>query len=223
MKVVEKTGKTIDEAVELALQELGLLRSEVEVTVLEEPNKVLFGILGSKLAKVKVAQKEVVPEIVTEEKKVNTLNEDVVSKATKLLEKIFAAMDIPVKMEIARREGQVIINLIGADLGILIGRRGETLDALQYLVSLAVNRKEENRVRIILDVEGYRKRRESTLISLAVRLADKAKRKGEEVVLEPMNPQERRVIHTALQNHRDVYTYSEGEEPFRKIIISPKK
>lgn len=227
MKVVEKTGKTIDEAIELALQDLAVLRTEVDVVVLEEPNKGLFGILGTKLAKVRVALKEIeTPEKQELEQKVtskNIINETSEERATKLLREVFSAMELPVQLETTQRDGQVNINLIGPDLGLLIGRRGETLDALQYLVNLAANRKEENRVRIILDVEGYRKRRESTLQNLAVRLAEKANRKGEDVVLEPMNPHERRIIHTALQDNRNVYTFSEGEEPFRKIVISPKK
>lgn len=227
MKVVEKTGKTIDEAVELALQDLAVLRSEVDVVVLEEPNKGLFGILGTKLAKVRVSLKEIelpeTREIKKPDIEKNIFNETPEERAMSLLKDIFSAMDLTVQMEAAHQEGQLIINLIGPDLGLLIGRRGETLDALQYLVNLAANRKEESRVRIILDVEGYRKRRESTLQNLAVRLADKAHRKGEDVVLEPMNPHERRIIHTALQENRYVYTFSEGEEPFRKIVISPKK
>lgn len=227
MKVVEKTGKTIDEAIELALQDLAVLRTEVDVVVLEEPNKGLFGILGTKLAKVRVALKEIerpeIKEVEQKETLKNIINETSVERAMTLLKEVFSAMEIPVQLETARREGQVNINLIGPDLGLLIGRRGETLDALQYIVNLAANRKEENRVRIILDVEGYRKRRESTLQNLAVRLADKAHRKGEDVVLEPMNPHERRIIHTALQDNRNVYTFSEGEEPFRKIVICPKK
>lgn len=227
MMVVEKTGKTIDEAIELALQDLAVLRTEVDVVVLEEPNKGLFGILGTKLAKVRVSLKEIekpeTKEVEQKESPKNIINETPEERAKTLLKDVFTAMELPVQLEAVRREGQLTINLIGPDLGLLIGRRGETLDALQYIVNLAANRKEENRVRIILDVEGYRKRRESTLQNLAVRLADKAYRKGEDVVLEPMNPHERRIIHTALQENRNVYTFSEGEEPFRKIVISPKK
>ncbi|PKM80448.1 MAG: protein jag [Firmicutes bacterium HGW-Firmicutes-14] len=206
MKEVVKRGKTIEEAIEAALRELGLDKDETEIEVLEEPSKGLFGLLGSKDAKVKVR------EIINPGK-----------KAIRLLKEIFNHMKIEVNIETEESEGYTKLNLIGPDLGILIGRRGDTLDALQYYINLAANKNAEKRNRFVLDVEGYRQRREETLSKLAHRLADKARRKGKDVVLEPMNPHERRVIHTALQNHRDVFTYSEGEEPFRKIIIAPKK
>ncbi len=117
----------------------------------------------------------------------------------------------------------MLVDLEGNDLGILIGRRGETLDALQYLVNLSVNKNQEIRKKIIIDIEGYRNRREKTLQKLALKLADKARLRGRNVVLEPMSSQERRIIHTTLQGRDDIYTFSEGEEPYRKIIISPKK
>jgi spoIIIJ-associated protein len=110
----------------------------------------------------------------------------------------------------------------GENMGVIIGRRGETLDALQYLTNLVVNRKMHERKRIILDAEGYRERRAETLEKLARRLADKVKRTGQRVFLEPMNPQERRIIHTALQNDIYVTTLSEGDEPFRKVVIKPR-
>lgn len=206
MRSCEKSAKTIEEAVALAVQELGTTRDMVEIEVLEEPTKGLFGILGGKQAKVKVIVKETL-----------------VDKATGFLREIARAMDLVVSLEVEEESDMVKVNFIGDDLGILIGRRGDTLDALQYLVNLVANKKEEKRVRVVLDVEGYRKRREQTLQNLAFKLADKVRRRGQEVVLEPMNPHERRVIHTALQNNRYVYTTSQGDEPFRKIIIAPKK
>jgi len=132
-------------------------------------------------------------------------------------------MDLKVEMKVTERENTVYVSMEGPDLGILIGRRGETLDALQYLVSLSANRHQDERKKIILDIEGYRKRREETLQRLAAKLADKAKQRGRNVVLEPMSSQERRIIHTALQGRDDIYTFSEGEEPYRKIVISPKR
>ncbi len=202
---VEKSGKTVEEAIEAALEELGLSRSEVEVEVLEESNKGLFGFLGAKDARVKVKE---------------CINPE--QKAVKILEEIFHRMELEVNIELREIDGHTLINLNGPDLGILIGRRGDTLDAMQYYLNLAANKNTDKRVRFILDIEGYRQRRTETLSKLALRLAEKAKRKGKDVVLEPMNPHERRVIHTALQNHKDVFTYSEGEEPYRKIIIAPK-
>ena len=206
MKVVEKVAKTIDEAIEYGLQEFGVLRDEVIIEVLEEPSKGLFGLIGSRPAKVRL-----------------TLKDNPARRADRLLQDIFKAMDVPVELNIKEQDQILQVSIEGPDLGILIGRRGETLDALQYLANLAVNKNQEQRRKVILDVEGYRLRREETLQKLAIRLADKAKQRGRSVVLEPMNSQERRIIHTALQGRDDIYTFSEGEEPFRKIIIAPKK
>lgn len=206
MKFVEKTGKSIDEAIAAALQELKASREEVEIEVIEEPSKGLFGLIGAKPGRVKV-----------------TLKEGPSHKTSKLLKNIFQAMQLEVDMDIREKEQNLLVNLEGPDLGILIGRRGETLDALQYLVNLSVNKNAEVRKKIIIDVEGYRNRREETLHKLALKLADKAKQRGRNVVLEPMSSQERRIIHTALQGRDDIYTFSEGEEPYRKIVISPKK
>lgn len=206
MKVIEKVGKTIDEAIEFGLQEFGVLRDEVIIEVLEEPSKGLFGLIGSRPAKVKL-----------------TLKDNPARRADHLLKSIFQAMDIPVDVKVKEQEQMLQVSLEGPDLGVLIGRRGETLDSLQYLINLAINKNQETRRKVILDVEGYRHRREETLQKLAMRLADKAKMRGRSVVLEPMNSQERRIIHTALQGRDDIYTFSEGEEPYRKIIISPKK
>lgn len=206
MKVCEKSGKTVDEAVTLACAELGVNEEAVEIEVLEEPSKGLFGLIGNRLAKVKV-----------------TVKATPVDKACVFLRQISDNMGLQVDLEIEDDPEVLKINFSGDDLGILIGRRGDTLDALQYLANLVANKKEEQRVRVVLDVEGYRKRREQTLQKLAMKLADKVRRRNQEVVLEPMNPHERRIIHTALQNNRYVYTTSQGEDPYRKIVIFPKK
>jgi len=206
LKSVEKTGKTVDEAVNLALKELNATSDDVEIEILEEPSKGILGIFGSRMARVLVSKKEGISD-----------------RAVELLEKIFKAMRIQVGIKVTERENEINIDLEGEDLGILIGRRGETLDALQYLVNLAVNRGQEVIKKINIDVEGYRKRREETLQKLAFKLANKSVQRGRSVVLEPMSSQERRIIHTALQSRNDVYTFSEGEEPNRKIIIAPKK
>jgi spoIIIJ-associated protein len=206
LKIVEKSAKTIDEAIQLGLLELGVKRNQVQVEVLEEPvKKGLFGLLGTKAAKVRVTYQDSPLEI-----------------ATALLEKVCEAMGVFASFETSESTNGLLINITGPDLGILIGRRGDTLDALQYLINLAVQRHFAERTRIILDVEGYRQRREETLVRLAKRLAEKVKRTGIKVVLEPMNPHERRIIHTALQTDPRVYTFSEGDEPFRKVVISVK-
>lgn len=206
MNGIEKTGKTVEEAIESALLEANLTKDEVEIEVLEEPTKGLFGFLGGKPARVRIIKKDSPSD-----------------RAKELLHKILVYMDLNVKMEVVDKSDRVAINIFGDDLGILIGRRGETLDALQYLTNLASNKNMEKRKRIWIDIEGYRKRREETLMKLAAKLADKAKQRGRNVVLEPMNSMERRIIHTALQERDDIYTFSEGEEPYRKIVIAPKK
>ncbi|AGL03978.1 RNA-binding cell elongation regulator Jag/EloR [Desulfoscipio gibsoniae] len=206
MSYIEKSGKTVDDAVEIALAELNVSREEVDIEIIEEPSKGLFGFIGVKPARVRVKIKETAAR-----------------QARGLLGKIMKLMNLNVDIDLIEKDEKILININGPDLGILIGRRGETLDALQYLVNLSANKNMEKRKRIFIDIEGYRKRREDTLKKLAYKLADKARQRGRNVILEPMNSMERRIIHTALQGRDDIYTFSEGEEPYRKIIIAPKK
>jgi len=207
MNSVEKTGKTVEEAVESAIAELGVGHDRVEYEVLEAPSKGLFGIIGGKPARVRVSIKKTDPVIAAKE----------------FLQDIFRIMKLTVNIEKLTRQDGTILNIRGEDLGILIGKHGQTLDALQYLTNLAVNNKSDERVRIMLDVEDYRKRRAETLANLARRIADKVKRRGEKITLEPMNPHERKIIHMALQEDLRITTYSEGEDPFRKVVIALKK
>lgn len=206
MRIVEVSGKTVEEAILEGLKKLEVSREEVEVEVLEEGSKGLFGLLGSKLAKVRITKKE-----------------KPIEAAKDFLMQVCSKLGVTVTIEHKRKGIYDFLSLSGNNVGILIGRRGETLDALQYLVNLVINKEAEERARIILDVEGYRKRREQTLTKLAHRLAEKVKRTRQKVVLEPMNPHERRVIHTALQQDEAVFTCSEGEEPYRKVVISIKE
>lgn len=209
MRTVEKTGRTVEEAVEASLEELGVGQDDVEIEVLEEPNRGLFGIIGSKQARVKVTVK-----ISPEQLAFDFLNA--------VLEKM--KMD-DVQIESEERDGYLYLSMTGENMGILIGRRGETLDALQYLVNLVVNKKLfplGERAKIILDIEGYRSKREKTLINLAKKISMRVRRTGNKVVLEPMSPHERRIIHTALQGDDEVETYSEGVEPYRKVVVAPK-
>lgn len=206
MKVIETTGKTIEEAVEKALRDLSVSIDKVDVEIIEEPTKGIFGFFGVKPAKIKVV-----------------LKEGVMEKAVDLLNEITKSMNLQVEMNAVEKKDFLIINLKGSELGILIGRRGETLDALQFLINLSANKNQTNRKRIIIDVEGYRNRREETLQKLALKLASKAKQRGRSVVLEPMSSQERKIIHISLQGRDDIYTFSEGDDPYRRIIISPRK
>lgn len=231
MTSVEKTGKTVDEAIEAAIGELGVSREQIEYEVLDEPSKGLFGFLGGKPARVRVALKEDRPPATGAAQKeqpertaaADKLQGDPVGAAKTFLLSVFKAMKLDVKIEKMTAVDQVTLNLRGDDLGILIGKHGQTLDALQYLTNLAAHRDSDERVRIVIDVEDYRKRREETLARLAYRLADRVKLRGEKVVLEPMSPHERKIIHITLQDDLRVTTFSEGEEPFRKVIIAPKK
>lgn len=204
--MIEKTGRTVEEAVEQAIAELGIPREETDIEIIEQPSKGFLGLLGSKPARVKVS-----------------VRNSPVRRVKGIMTDILNTMDLQARLDIVEKDNTVTINLEGENLGILIGRRGETLDALQYLVNLSINKNQENRKKFILDIEGYRTRREDTLKKLAHKLADKAMQRGRNVVLEPMNSLERRIIHTALQGRDDISTFSEGEEPYRKIIISPKR
>ncbi|MEA5091445.1 hypothetical protein SDC9_26183 [bioreactor metagenome] len=242
---IEKTGKTVDDAVAAALEEFNATKDQVDVEVLEESKNSLFGIFGGRLAKVRVTMKQVPEEKTsapiganeavkiisgTEEEsaldmvKVSGSSEEADMAAKEFLKNIFAAMKIDVVMEkfFNKEEGSTVFKLHGPGMGVLIGKHGQTLDSLQYLTNLVANKHSEDRVRIIVDVEDYRERRKETLVKLAQRLAEKVKRTGEKVVLEPMNPYERKLIHMTLQNDPKVTTYSEGEEPYRKAVIDLK-
>ena len=205
--MIEKTGKTVEEAIVAALAELGVGRDQVDYRVLEAPSKPLFGLLGGREAKVEVTVKKIEP----------------IERGRKFLEKIATAMGLQVVISTVTTDDTVTLNLHGDDLGILIGKHGQTLDALQYLTNLAANREGRDRIRFIIDVEDYRKRRADTLEQLALRLADRAKRTGERVALEPMTPHERKIIHMSLQNDTRIETYSEGEEPYRRVVIVSKR
>jgi len=207
MTSVEKTGKTIEEAVALALSELEVGIDRIDYEVLEEPSRGFLGFIGTKLAKVRVTVKPIDPMKVAQE----------------FLENIFDLMKLEVQIEKISKQDNTIFNIRGNDLGILIGKHGQTLDALQYLTNLTANRDTDSKVRIVLDVEDYRQRRADTLTRLASRLADNVRRRGEKVVLEPMSSNERKIIHMALQNDQRIVTYSEGEEPYRKVVIALKR
>ena len=294
MDAIEKWGVSVEEAVDLALQEMKLPREDVEVTVLEEPSRGFFGI-GSKLAKVRVEEKEAEKPVVKPEKVVKHedgnevvievcgvneaperparparsdrqrsgrgrrggrgrssdnktrefkgsaadnfvfgeakifgerpegLTETTDHPAAEFLNKISKEMGLDINIKVAANEDSVFVDIDGPDSGTIIGKRGQTLDAVQYLTSLVVNKGEDGYIKVVVDAEGYRQKREIALEKLAVRLADKARKSGRSVRLEPMNPYERKVIHTALQKVDGVNTRSEGEEPYRRVIIEPTK
>ncbi|WP_455577667.1 RNA-binding cell elongation regulator Jag/EloR [Anaerosinus sp.] len=221
LTVVEKTGKTVEDALRAALVELNTAEDCVNYEVLETPSKGFLGLIGSKPAKIRVTLKEVEAdsEVISIKQTSKPLD-----TAILFLEDIFRGMNMRVDIEVKEALDGIVLDLHGEDLGILIGKHGQTLDALQYLTNLAANRDmSEEKVRISIDVENYRKRREETLYRLAMRLADKVKRTGDKITLEPMSRHERKVIHMALQDERRILTYSDGEEPFRKVVIALKR
>ena len=207
MNTIEITGKTVEEALKSALEQLNTTEDKVEVTVIEEGSKGFFNLIGAKPAKISVKMKR-----------------DRILEAKKFLSDILDNMNIEAEINIEESKDLVKINLTGPKMGAIIGYRGETLDSLQYLVSLVVNKNHANPYkRVVLDAENYRRKREETLVRVAQKTAYKVKKSGRPYKLEPMNPYERRVIHSALQEYTDINTYSEGEEPFRRIVISLKK
>lgn len=287
----EYTAKSVEEALEKALNEMMLTREDIHYEVVQHPSKGFLG-FGQKDAIVRVSKKEIEATkqsveyketVKSEEKpeqKIETKQEAVIAatkaepvveeiakvdfenyseeqsvvgsvsvieadtqnvlqdteadivnkkeamqvaeeKGRAFLAKIFEEMDLDVTIDVTEKSNYLMFDLKGDNLGILIGRRGDTLDALQFLLNLVINDKNNAKVKGIIDIENYRAKREETLVHLGHKLAGKARRTGQKVILEPMNPQERRIIHMALQNDKRVKTYSEGEEPFRKVVIEP--
>jgi spoIIIJ-associated protein len=206
MNKITVTGKTVEEAIEAGLSKLQVSRDRVEVVILEQPSKGLFGLLGSREAKVEL-----------------TVKPDAIEEAMEYLKEIASSMKLDIHIERQDTPDGVVLQLSSKDdIGILIGRRGQTLDALQYLVNVVSHRSGNVNTRIILDAENFRERRRKTLEELAARLADKAVRSRREVVLEPMPSHERKIIHTYLQDHPHVRSFSKGEEPNRRIVIGLK-
>ena len=272
-KIIEKTGKSVDDALREALSELGVGENEVDVEVLESPSKGIFGFFGTKPARIKVSLKEPsAPEIFTPTQEtvansnatlvnfqfvqeLSTLpkvdddseiesgtdtstaqeiapavvrlepfdKEKVIEVAKKFLADVFAAMKADVTFSVREVDSNVVIDLAEKDSASLIGAHGQTLDALQYLTNLAANRSSEEKVRFILDVANYRERREEILKKMAKSFADRAIRTRKEVKMDAMSRHERRIIHTTLQDNKRVETHSVGEEPYRYVVISPKK
>ena len=207
MESLEKSAKTVDEAVMDALVELGLTSDQVDVEILEEGSKGILGLFGSKLARVRVTKKVDLKDI-----------------AENFVSDLLKAMDISSQITVTEEDKNTLaINLEGEEMGVLIGKRGQTLDAVQYLTSLVVNKYSDHYIRIKMDTEDYRSRRRKTLEALANNLAMKVKKTGKKFTLEPMSPNERRIVHSTLQKYKFIETHSEGEEPFRRVIIVPKR
>lgn len=280
LDVVEKWGDSVDQAVDLALRDMKLSREDVEVEVLEEPSRGFLGIVGQKLARVKVTRKgaEKEEEPVKEEKSfepvMKSAPEEVSVKEEKterrwkknnnkkplselidteesltpeasleeldfhkqmkelppcdehpaltFLGDVIKDMGLDLKMDAKADESNIYIELSGEDCGTIIGRRGQTLDAIQYLTSLVVNKEHDTYTKVVIDAEDYRSRREKTLEQLADKMARKAIKAHRSLKLDPMNPYERKVIHATLQKNPRVSTRSEGQDPYRRVVIEPK-
>ena len=201
---IEAKGKTVDEAILNGLKELGLGLDQVSIEVVHEGSKGFLGLGRS-------ATVRLVPKAT------------LALEAEDFLNTLFEKMNVPATAVAKEDDESIKIEITGDSTGILIGRRGETLDSLQYLTSLVVNKSSEEYKRIFLDTENYREKREQTLVSLANRIAGKVDRNGRRVVLEPMNPYERRILHATLHDHPTVTTASEGEEPYRRVVVKKKK
>ena len=208
IRVIEATGKTEDEAIQSALAELGCTREQVSVEILERAKSGFLGI-GATPAKIRVSFEEPDDIITLTENFLKGLLEKMGSDAVPVLEQ--------------KDESTIYVNLTGEKLGMLIGRRGETLDAIQQLTNYSVNRGSDKRVRVHVDAENYRLKREQSLEHLAQKVAAKVLKYRRNVTLEPMNAYERHVIHTALQDVEGVTTYSMGTEPNRRVIVALEK
>ena len=207
MEFIEVSAKTVDDAITEASIKLGTTSDKIEVEVIEKGSTGFLGI-KSKPAIIKARKKN-----------------DTVDNIREFLENVFSAMDMEVTIDIKKAEDDKVyeVELSGKEMGLLIGKRGQTLDSLQYLTNLAVNKHSDGYIKVKLDTEDYRQRRKDTLENLAKNIAYKVKRTKRPVSLEPMNPFERRVIHSTLQNDKFVTTHSEGEEPYRHVVVTLKK
>ena len=210
MNSMQFSGKNVEEAIANALRELNVTEDKITYEVIEEGTKGLLGLIGTKPAIIEVTVKPV--------------ERDLKVEATRFLAGIFENMDITAEMDAELEDNMLKIDISGPKMGLVIGYRGETLDSLQYLTSLVVNKKREGEyVRVILDTEGYRKKREETLERLAEKTAYKVKKYRRSMKLEPMNPYERRIIHSKLQKIEGIATHSVGDEPFRRVVIELDK
>ena len=207
MDYIEVSAKTVDDAITEACEKLSVTSDKLEYEVVSEGSTGFLGI-NSKPAVIKARVKK-----------------DMIDQAKVFLNDVFAAMNMVVTIETKYDEEESVLEvyLTGDDMGVLIGKRGQTLDSLQYLISLVVNRDAEKYIHVKVDTENYRERRKATLENLAKNISYKVRKNRQPVALEPMNPYERRIIHSALQSDKYVTTHSEGEEPYRRVVVTLKK
>jgi len=210
MSTIEVEAKTVEEAIRQACEQLGKPQDQLEIEVISDGSSRMFGIMGGKKARIKAAIKEDVAQ-------------DDAMKAKEILENILQRFGANAQVALSEDDECITLNISGDGSGILIGRKGQTLDAFQYLVNKIVHRSPRHMKRVVVDAEGYRQKRRETLIDLAKRLSEKAKTRGAPVSTSPLNPFERRIIHLALQDDAEFTTKSNGEGIFRKVVIFPQK
>jgi len=216
-------GRTTEEAIANGLKTLNATRENVDYKIIEEHNKRFFSILAPRIVKVEMTKKE----SKSVEKKVIVVSDDVLSNAKNEVEKFFYDMFKIVKnsvnLNVQIKDSCIYVDIKGNGLGYLIGYRGESLDSLQTIINSIVNKGKQEYVKVFVDIEGYRAKREKTLINLAKSIANTVIREKKNITLEPMTPLERKIIHSTLQNNNKVVTNSVGEEPYRKVVISLKR
>ena len=239
MKTVTKTGKTVDEAVEAAIAELGCTKEEAQIEVISEGSEGGFLGVGKKDAEVKVSFDDGADEEASYDDEADDADDeeyygddenfegDAVSEAedaaANFVAEVLSGIGIHGNMDSYREDDTIYISVTGSDCGAAIGRHGETLEAITYMTNLIANKHSDQRVHVHLDVGGYRKHREQILKNLADKAASRVKRSGRKVVMEPMTPSERRIVHSYLQGIKGVTTHSEGEEPSRCVVVTPEE
>ncbi len=225
MRSIEAVGKTVEEAINEGLEQLGVDRSQVQVEVIDEGNKGIFGLIGTKLARVNLLVNPSDRSLPQEDKKA----EDQVGAAEKgqwaqdFLNDLLSLMGVQATVKVANIGEVIELEISGENMGLIIGHRGQTLDAIQYLTNITADKAGFRGLKIIVDAEDYRLRRKRSLENLAQRTAEKVIARRRRSVLEPMSPQDRRIIHLYLRDNQNVYTYSEGEDPFRKVVVDYKE
>ncbi len=207
MSSIEIEAKTTQEAIEKACEHFHLSKEELDIEVLEDRSTGIFGIVGNKKAKIRVTPKK----------------DDSMVVAQETLEKIISLISADTRISAERKADEIILNFTGNNTGILIGHKGKTLEAIEYIVNKAVNKASEKKVRVIVDSENYRKRRDESLKTLAFQMAEKAKKTNRTATIDPISPRDRRIVHLALKEDHRISTKSEGEGLFKRIFIIPSK
>lgn len=223
MKSVETEGKTAEEAIHKACEELGAPRQELEIEVLSNGSSGFLG-MGAKNARIRATVKEKSAPPISEARPLRAVSDPQAAEtAKKTLQDILRLLEVEATVDLKEESERILLNIKGDGSGLLIGRKGQTLDALEYLINKIVHKDAEDKKRIVVDTENYRFRREDSLVKLAQRLAEKAKRLGRPVTISPMSAHDRRIIHLALQDDKTLRTWSTGSGLYRKVIISPEK